>query len=427
METPRTPIRKATDVAAIALFLGGLALPHVANLFGWDPPKPGAENRLLASFPELQPKRGVLTAFPARFESYFGDNFGFRPSLVRWHALATVKGLGVSSSRQVALGQESWLFLNGEQSLEDYRATEPFSPDELDRWQQVLQARQRWLAERGVKYVLVVAPNKQTIYPEYLPPAINRAGPASRLDQLLARLRACTDLAVVDLRESLLRAKAREKLYFQTDTHWNDRGAYWGYHQLVNTLASWFADLRPRPRSAFKDQEFGGFSGDLARMIGLSEILHEDDVTLVPRQPRRARPATAEGYGETHRQLPPDQLSFAMACPDPRLPRAVVFRDSFGLALVPHLAEHFSRSVYFFQPTLDTDQYLLDTGAVERERPDVVIQEIVERRLMMPIPTNPGLLPTNPYPLPGQPARAEQPADQLSAAPSQTSLTDFRR
>ena len=59
---------------------------------------------------------------------------------------------------------------------------------------------------------------------------------------------------------------------------------------------------------------------------------------------------------------------------DPSLPRAVIFRDSFVSRLVPFLSEHFSRAVYLWQNDFDAN-------AVEQERPDVVIQEIVGRHL----------------------------------------------
>ena len=58
----------------------------------------------------------------------------------------------------------------------------------------------------------------------------------------------------------------------------------------------------------------------------------------------------------------------------PGRPRAVVFRDSFGSALIPFLSEEFSRAVYLWQ-------YNVDPDVVLAERPDVVIQEWVGRRL----------------------------------------------
>jgi hypothetical protein len=52
--------------------------------------------------------------------------------------------------------------------------------------------------------------------------------------------------------------------------------------------------------------------------------------------------------------------------------KAVIFRDSFGNAWKPFLGYHFSEVVYLWQHEWDTD-------FLEREKPDVVIDEVVER------------------------------------------------
>ena len=71
--------------------------------------------------------------------------------------------------------------------------------------------------------------------------------------------------------------------------------------------------------------------------------------------------------------------------PGSRLPRALIFRDSFASRLVPFLSEHFSRAVYLWQNDFDAN-------AVLSENPDVVIQEIVGRHLYNFIPS-PELVP----------------------------------
>ena len=63
---------------------------------------------------------------------------------------------------------------------------------------------------------------------------------------------------------------------------------------------------------------------------------------------------------------------------DTRLPRAVVFCDSYIGALAPFLSEHLSRVVY-----LPEDAPGFDADVVERERPDVVIHEMTERKLFL--------------------------------------------
>ena len=55
-------------------------------------------------------------------------------------------------------------------------------------------------------------------------------------------------------------------------------------------------------------------------------------------------------------------------------PRVVFYRDSFGSALVPFLAEHASRMVVLWE-------YDVTPATIRTERPAVVIQEWVGRRL----------------------------------------------
>jgi hypothetical protein len=60
---------------------------------------------------------------------------------------------------------------------------------------------------------------------------------------------------------------------------------------------------------------------------------------------------------------------------DPSLPRAVIFHDAFAVFLVPYLAEHFSHATWVWRPKFDGN-------LVRRLRPDIVIEERVERHLM---------------------------------------------
>jgi hypothetical protein len=64
----------------------------------------------------------------------------------------------------------------------------------------------------------------------------------------------------------------------------------------------------------------------------------------------------------------------------PAGPRAVIFHDSFGVALTPLLAEGFSRVRF------EWIKEGFDTAIIESERPAVVVQEMTERYLMHPPP-----------------------------------------
>ena len=190
----------------------------------------------------------------------------------------------------------------------------------------------------------------------------------SRADQLFSALQD-TGLAV-DARPALFNAKQQERIYQQTDTHWNDRGALVAYQQIINAVRVRVPSTPPAwTRSDFTPTERAVEGMDLAGMMGLTRVLREVDLALVPTRLRRARVVEPAGAKPTD-----EEGRLVTEIDDPSLPRAVIFRDSFVSRLVPFLSEHFSRAVYLWQNDFDAAE-------VQKEHPDVVIQEIVGRHL----------------------------------------------
>jgi hypothetical protein len=361
------------DRAIAGLFVVLISLPLAWTALG-PVPSADSEKRPLAPPPSLPHDWQTLRKFPARFEAYFNDHFGLRGPLIRLLATAKVDGLNVSSSPRVILGKQSWLFYNPQPALADGGVAHSFPPGELERWQRLVQARHDWLAQRGIRYLFVVAPDKQSVYPEFLPRGYRRATTRdSRLDRLLVRLRESSTVTVVDLRALLARNKGQGRLYDRTDTHWNDRGAWLATGGMVAALSRWFPALPLQDPKAFELVATTMWGGDLVALLGLGEG-EEESITYRLRTESRARPVGSEGNG------PAIEL-IAWETPDSQLPRAVVFRDSFADRLIPYLSESFRRVLYAGQaaPAFDREIIL-------RERPDVVIQEVVERKLTVFVP-----------------------------------------
>ena len=349
-----------------ALFVLVISLPLAANLAGVDGADPGAENRELATW-----KDGV--------SAWFDDHFGFRSTLVRWYGETRLFGLGVSPSAAVVVGRDGWFFYADDKAVEDYANVELLTDAGLANWREAVLRASRWLQSRKIAYIFTVAPDKHTIYAEEFATTIARIHDMSRADQLYSALQG-TGLAV-DARPALFNAKQQERIYQQTDTHWNDRGALVAYQQIINAVRVRVPATPPAwTRSDFTPTERALEGMDLAGMMGLTRVLREVDLALVPTRPRRAR--VVEPVGAT----PTDEEGrLVTEIDDPSLPRAVIFRDSFVSRLVPFLSEHFSRAVYLWQNDFDAAE-------VQTEHPDVVIQEIVGRHLYNFIPS-PELVP----------------------------------
>jgi alginate O-acetyltransferase complex protein AlgJ len=203
---------------------------------------------------------------------------------------------------------------------------------------------------------------------------------------------------VLDLREPLLKAKQGPRLYFRRDTHWNGRGAFIGYQSITAVLERWFPSVHPMPATAFKEVRTPRKNPDLSLMLGLGDVLTEFDFTFEPKAGRKARRVDPGAQAEEARRVQ-KSIPWATECEGEGLPRAVVFGDSFFGFMGGLLAEHFSRLLLIWHTPFDT-------SIVEQERPQVVIEEFVERRLFNPPPLPADLAARTKKALPAGPAPA---------------------
>ena len=366
------------DRALTVLFLMVLFLPALMT----GVPHQEAQGRLeekrqLTGMPALPEGIDATIAFPRQFEAYFNDHFPMREILIRSHNRLKIKLLKKSPQRDVLLGRDGWLFYARENLLPDFLGLDPLTPEALQARQRLLEAKRDWLASQGITYVFVVAPNKQTIYPEKMPEGYTRSQTPSRLDQLLDYLRSRSDIPVIDLRESLLSEKAMAKLYFSTDTHWDPKGAFIAYRRIMRVLHHTLHDSRLAPRSLADYQISASIrrGGDLAAMLGIEGDIKDPYDRLEPLLTPCSQTEPLPNFMNLDWKPAPDPMT--SSCPNADL-RLVMFHDSFGKGLRPYLSEHFKRSIYIPQNNLRGDLF---KAIVLKEKPDIVIDEIVERRI----------------------------------------------
>ena len=136
---------------------------------------------------------------------------------------------------------------------------------------------------------MVVAPNKDTIYPEHLPDAYKQIGPVARMDQVMQYLGTKTDLNILDLRPALFEAKKQTQVFYSTDSHWNAYGAFPAYQAIIERLAKDVSGLKPMNASDFYPQGYAFLGGDLSYMVGLEELITENKTLMLPKIPLTAR------------------------------------------------------------------------------------------------------------------------------------------
>jgi hypothetical protein len=363
---------RLADAAIIVVFVAGIVGFGALSLArSPDVQSLARENRKPAPPPALPQDYRDLKKAPAEIEQYFNDRIAFRESLLRWHAAVRYE-LGASPTEKVLIGRDGWLYLN-EPKTESTTGRAPPQEELAELWTEAFCRRGRWLAEKGIQYVVIPAPDKQAIYPEFLPDGA-RLAPSPCAGELLAeKLRSDEAVDFIALRPLLQRAKSDRPIYYRTDTHWNEDGAYIAYVAILERLSKKWPNLKPLGREAFAEK-LQPYTGDLTRMLRLPTDTPEDARFLQLRHSnahRINRAVPLEDKLWSPRHIPPQVWGTG----DPNLPRAVFFHDSFAeRILLPVLAEHFDWLVYCPSETGDPH-------VIEHFRPDVVIHELVERKI----------------------------------------------
>jgi len=356
------------NVTLIAMFGVLLWLPTFDTFFHIDYTPVIDEKRMPAQLPYLKSFPDGLKEYLVGLEACFNDHFGCRNRLIRWQMdwRQTFFRATGESGPEVITGSDGWLFFAQNQMVEHCRGVRQFAPQNLRDWQALLEHRRDWLARRGIKYIFVIAPDKHSIYSEYLPAWMTKIRPETKLDQFFTCLRAHSTVEVVDLRPALLDARRIAPTYLKTDSHWNAFGGFVACQEIVKQLPG----LEPLSLDSFELEKTAKPGGDLAVLLGL-KMTEENAVSLTPNPGLPSLEMSAINLAKHPEYRGPFVTKNSQG-----KGAALVFCDSFGNALIPFLGCHFGKVTYL-------RKYELNAGWIEQEKPDVVLSEMVEREFNM--------------------------------------------
>ena len=145
----------------LALVLGGFVINcFVSNTFLLD-------NRPLAKKPTK-----FSADFPRQYEQYFNETFSGRKKLVKKFSKIKLR-LGMDSG-YIINGLNGWMFYDSAKvpdgyTLIDYYGEIVYTPQELDQMTSGMKAARDFYAKKGIDYMIVVTPNKESLYSEYMP------------------------------------------------------------------------------------------------------------------------------------------------------------------------------------------------------------------------------------------------------------------
>ncbi len=361
---------RALDVLTILVFVLALSAPTLDLLFRPDEARSVArENRLAAPLPRPPLELASLSKFPRAFEDWYADRLGCRDLLLRAAQELNWLALRVDPLPLIVRGRDGFDFYAREFAPAIQRGARPATEAELELWRRCLEAQRDRCKRLGAEFVFVLAPNKESIYPDKWPATHVVVGP-TRLDQLAAWLRQKSDLEFVDLRPALRaerefdRPEEDDFVYYRLGSHFTWRAGLASWNAIAAELNRKFDLVRPLPRGDYEIQPSDDGADDT--------LWDRSYVSDLVRQKRwRSWPRADFGF-----RLEYDAAlrGASSTSSDPTLPTCLFVHDSFGPWMMPFAARSFST-----MHAVWTQQ--MPRHLIERHRPDVVIQEATERVL----------------------------------------------
>lgn len=329
----------------VLVFLAVCLIPFAGLL--WDEETQTADGDTLTEFPTFYDSGTdeFDITFLKNLGTYFEDHFAYRDDMIDLDAQLKAEPFATSPNDQVIIGYDGWLFYAD--TMSDYLGQDMLTQREAENIAHNLSLMQDYAHSKGVEFVFTVAPNKNSIYPEYMQHYYVKAENPS-MDMLKEELE---KRGVNYLDSFTLLRNQDEVMYYKTDTHWTYEAAALAANALLEAVDC----------EAVEVVEEGideSFVGDIERMLYPDSATAEGTVVL------SAGDWSLIGEGDVN----DDDIKTHSSGSGSLL----VYHDSFGSKMVPFLAPAFE-DAHFIK---DIQYSLVD---IDEERPDVLMIERVER------------------------------------------------
>ena len=357
-------MRKHLPTIYLLIFLIILLIPSVGMfVFGPSESENGEELTMPVLYTE---EEGINRNYLQDWGTLFESRFALRQQMVTLYSDITGKIFKTSSQSGVIVGNEDWLFFND--TLGDYQRTNILTDRQLHNAVRHLELVNEYCEDNGIEFLFVIAANKNTIYPEYMPYyLVPGEGPCNR--ELLTLLLSQTDVNYVDFGSYEGYLNSDEIYYCHRDSHWNTLGAAIASNLMLDELGIPHHDYSG-------DQVIFGdpHQGDLEQMIYPTDEASEREM-LFEVMPAFSYDAPVES-----------NFDFRIGTSSSGEERLLMYRDSFGSAVLPFMAEPFSHAFFSRSNSCQISDFTA-------QLPDYLIIEKAERFLSQ-LCTAPSRLPS---------------------------------
>ncbi len=315
-------MKKKLSYFYIAAFLLCCLVPSAGLLL--DRGEVSRENRKMAVLPRLWTEEGWNQAYLQELGDWFQDHFAFRNEMVTANS-CVMAAAGVSAKESVIVGTDGWLYYAD--SMDDYQGRNQLSDRALFDIAHTLAMLKSYLDSQGVQLLFTVAPNKNSLYGEQMPYYLQHKVSDRKNLTEIRRVLEEEQVPYLDLYQ--LFYKMDDVLYHKRDSHWDNRGAAFAADAILEALQKEHIDYGAEEYEVRCD-----FEGDLDAMLFPAALTPEEEYYYIS-GPEFLYVEPVESNFDSHIST--------QSVADGSL---VMYRDSFGNALLPFLAESFG-SAYF--------------------------------------------------------------------------------
>ncbi len=311
------------------------------------------------------------------FESWFSDHLALRKTAISAYSHMNV-ALGVSNNPYyVVLGKNGWMFLGNVHAakIDQYRRIVDYDEDWVKTDVARISALKTYLTEKNIDFLFVSPPNKENVYPEYMPAWMTIDGN----DKYTQIFKAQGGAALLyDLYPDIAAAKDEygDILYPKTDAHWTALGAFFGYSSIIHKLNTEYGtDYTPVSMLSYRVEPFDDY--ELTKALGFAGP-YDDYKTTVSFAPKSAVTTTFLTEDTTWQGLQYFQNENAR-----NESSVLVLGDSFSGQLSPYFESTFSDYyfVHYINAFGNSESGMSLDEVIEMTHPDVIILEIIERHL----------------------------------------------
>ena len=167
------------------------------------------------------------------------------------------------------IGRYNWLFY--EKTLADYRGENLIANEAYAGHVDIFVKLKNKCDELGKELYFIVLPNKNSVYPEYMP-TVDRVAKKRRVEGLKEYIDNNTDLVFQYPLKEMYANKPYRQLYYRYDTHWNENGFLVGVNSLYSAMGM--------KTITYDDYEIitqNRDSGDLAILAGIDISAYQPD------------------------------------------------------------------------------------------------------------------------------------------------------